>query len=182
MAPLLFIGLLLWFFLGLRGFTLRRGVSGPLAEALQQLGKQPPCAKEGVIAEALRSVKALASAQRESAGDDVRIVFDVLRREMRKYRRAIRAMVMAAPLLGLLGTVMGMIETFASLQQRALFAQSGGVAGGISEALITTQMGLLVAIPGLFAGRWLDRKEQRLATELERIRRRLHLNPNGASR
>ena len=53
-----------------------------------------------------------------------------------------------APLLGLLGTVGGMIETFSSIGQMALFAQSGGLAGGISEALLTTQMGLAAAIPG----------------------------------
>ena len=60
---------------------------------------------------------------------------------------------MVAPLAGLLGTVAGMIETFDSLGSMSLFSQSGGVAGGISQALISTQMGLAVAIPGLLAGR-----------------------------
>jgi len=53
------------------------------------------------------------------------------------------------PLLGLLGTVTGMESTFRSLLESGL-SQAEGMASGISEALITTQYGLLVAIPGLF--------------------------------
>ena len=60
------------------------------------------------------------------------------------------AMVCAAPLMGLLGTVMGMIETF-----QALGDKSGEtlklVSGGIKEALVTTQIGLMAALPGSFA-------------------------------
>jgi len=59
------------------------------------------------------------------------------------------ALTAAAPLLGLLGTVIGMIATF-----RAVSGQFGNtavhVSAGISQALITTQCGLVVAIPGLF--------------------------------
>mgnify|MGYP000411148160 CR=1 FL=1 len=59
-------------------------------------------------------------------------------------------LVSTAPLAGLLGTVMGMLTTF-----KGLSASSGGktidfVAGGISEALITTQTGLFIALPGIF--------------------------------
>jgi biopolymer transport protein ExbB len=58
-------------------------------------------------------------------------------------------LISAAPLLGLLGTVLGMIHTFQAI------ASGGGklteaMASGISEALITTEVGLLIAIPGLF--------------------------------
>ncbi|MDZ7829411.1 MAG: MotA/TolQ/ExbB proton channel family protein [Halofilum sp. (in: g-proteobacteria)] len=42
-----------------------------------------------------------------------------------------------------------MIETFESLGDMSLFSQSGGIAGGISQALFTTQLGLAVAIPGM---------------------------------
>ncbi|MEZ4323023.1 MAG: MotA/TolQ/ExbB proton channel family protein [Myxococcota bacterium] len=72
-----------------------------------------------------------------------------------------------APLAGLLGTVTGMIETFDSLATMSLFRGSGGVAGGISEALVSTQMGLAVAIPGLLAGRLLDRRAERIREELD---------------
>jgi biopolymer transport protein ExbB len=66
----------------------------------------------------------------------------------RRKRLLIGAMIAAAPLLGLLGTVAGMIGTFESLAGSA--AQSmGGLAGGISEALLNTEAGLAVAIPAL---------------------------------
>lgn len=73
-----------------------------------------------------------------------------------------RICVGAAPLLGLLGTVTGMLATFG-----ALAGGSGGektmsmVAGGISEALITTETGLVVALPGLFFQYQLMRKFER---------------------
>lgn len=62
-----------------------------------------------------------------------------------------------APLLGLLGTVTGMITTFDVL---AIFGTGNAkaMAGGISEALITTQTGLLIAIPGLYMKGFLDRR------------------------
>lgn len=61
----------------------------------------------------------------------------------------IGALAGAAPLLGLLGTVTGMIHTFSGVHG-ADGAISGQVADGIRQALITTQLGLLIAIPGLF--------------------------------
>jgi biopolymer transport protein ExbB len=75
--------------------------------------------------------------------------------------------VTVAPLLGLLGTVSGMIETFASMQGVALtHATEQTVAGGISVALISTQLGLVIGVPGLAAARLLARAEQRRAREL----------------
>ena len=61
----------------------------------------------------------------------------------------IRAMVAAAPLLGLLGTVIGMIETFESLANRAGENTVQGLSDGISMALITTETGLAIAIPAV---------------------------------
>ena len=59
------------------------------------------------------------------------------------------ALTAVAPLLGLLGTVMGMIQTFDAVA--AIGGNTGTrVAAGISQALITTQFGLVVAVPGVF--------------------------------
>jgi biopolymer transport protein ExbB len=60
----------------------------------------------------------------------------------------LRALVACSPLLGLLGTVKGMITTFIALGGRGV-ASMDMLSVGISEALITTQVGLVVAIPGL---------------------------------
>ena len=57
-----------------------------------------------------------------------------------------------------------------ALADMALFSQSGGIAGGISQALITTQMGLAIAIPGLIAGRILERKQALLLEELDELK------------
>ncbi len=84
-------------------------------------------------------------------------------------RQLVRTLVVLAPLAGLLGTVTGMIETFRSLADMALFTQGGGIAGGIAEALLTTQMGLAVSVPGLVVGRALDRRESALQADLDLI-------------
>lgn len=72
----------------------------------------------------------------------------------------------SAPLLGLLGTVTGIINTF---KQITLFG-SGDVkqlSGGISEALITTKFGLVVAIPSLLLHAYLSRKARSITTKME---------------
>lgn len=66
------------------------------------------------------------------------------------------ALTAAAPLLGLLGTVAGMIQTFDAVS--AISGNTGArVAAGISQALITTQFGLVVAVPGIFGAARLQR-------------------------
>lgn len=84
-----------------------------------------------------------------------------------RYTGTIQILANIAPLLGLLGTVGGMIKTFAVI---ALYGTGNAkaLASGISEALITTQTGLVVAIPGIFLAGFLRRKSDKL---LERMRR-----------
>lgn len=73
-----------------------------------------------------------------------------------------------APLLGLLGTVTGMISTF---QLVTLFGSGNAktLSGGISEALVTTQVGLVIAIPVLLVHAFLARKAKSLLGELEQV-------------
>jgi biopolymer transport protein ExbB len=71
-----------------------------------------------------------------------------------------------SPLLGLLGTVSGMIKTFHAISVHGV-GGPGPLAGGIAEALITTATGLLVAIPTLVAYRFLTDKTQALIFEME---------------
>jgi len=106
---------------------------------------------------------------REGTKADAELFLSEMEDDLSRYKIIIRTVVVLAPLLGLLGTVSGMIETFDSLAEMSLFSQSGGIAGGISQALITTQMGLAVAIPGLIIGRLLERKQLNLLVEMERI-------------
>ena len=62
--------------------------------------------------------------------------------------------VSGAPFLGLLGTVWGVMDTFAAIAQSGK-ADMGSMAPGVSAALVTTVAGLLVAIPSMFAYNWL---------------------------
>jgi biopolymer transport protein ExbB len=88
------------------------------------------------------------------------------RRQLRGRLAVIAALAGVAPLLGLLGTVLGMIETF---QVISVFGTSNAraMATGISVALITTETGLLIAIPGLFISGALIRKSKRLESALD---------------
>ncbi|BCS88144.1 MotA/TolQ/ExbB proton channel family protein [Pseudodesulfovibrio sediminis] len=71
-----------------------------------------------------------------------------------------------APLLGLLGTVSGMVDTFDVIAQFGT-GNAKGLASGISQALVTTQSGLIVAVPGMMAGGFLYRKANKLRRRME---------------
>ena len=83
----------------------------------------------------------------------------------------IKTMVAVAPLLGLLGTVIGMIEMFASLKGAQSIGGGSTVAGGISTALVTTQLGLMIAVPGLIASYLLTRQQLRRERDLSKLLR-----------
>lgn len=84
----------------------------------------------------------------------------------RHQRGIISVLIVASPLLGLLGTVMGMIATFDSLAAQAGARTMDGLSAGISQALITTETGLAVIIPAILilysAQRQLQRNVQKL--------------------
>lgn len=70
---------------------------------------------------------------------------------LRKYLRLFNGISQVAPLLGLLGTVMGMISSFSAISTSQETGQREMMAAGIAEALITTAAGMLIAIPALLA-------------------------------
>jgi len=76
----------------------------------------------------------------------------------REHCKNIATLAAVAPLLGLLGTIIGMIHTFETIE-RFGFGNSTLLADGISEALLTTQAGLLVAFPLLLANTYIKRKK-----------------------
>lgn len=153
MPPLVVSAFVLWYALGLRWVTFRGTLS--TGEALAQ----------GARARLPRG-----PARDAHLAPLIEQAYGPLKARLARGRALVRSLVTVAPLAGLLGTVAGMIETFDALGDNALFAQSGGIAGGISQALLTTQMGLIVAVPGVVAGRLLDRRQGRLEAELERIK------------
>ena len=90
-------------------------------------------------------------------------VMPLLNSETVSFVRTLRVVAVLAavmPLLGLLGTVLGMITTFGALTNRDL-AQVDALAGGISQALITTQAGLVISVPVLLVHGYLNAKIRR---------------------
>ncbi len=98
------------------------------------------------------------------------IVEDAGRQEAASLDRNLSALGTIAaisPLLGLTGTVFGMIRTFAIISEKGI-AHPSQLAGGISEALITTAAGLVVAIPTLIFYNYFTNKADRLVVEVEK--------------
>ncbi len=167
-APWLVIGLFaLWYGIGWRALTLRRGDRRSV-RALLDAARSGSLKPRGVLPTTTLLALASMSEPGEVRGNVIAAIGEV-RSVLSRHRALVQTIVILAPLAGLLGTVTGMIETFDSLAEMALFTQSGGIAGGISEALVSTQMGLAVAVPGVIAGRLLDRAEDRLNEELDEL-------------
>lgn len=163
------ISMLLWTTVVLRTLALRRGHRGPIASALTLLGRSGE--PRGVIDRFVRRAGAALQQPGGCSHDLDRWTTHEIDRT-HSYGAVLHALVAAAPLLGLLGTVGGMIETFGSMHA---FAGGGhhsdqSVAGGISVALVTTQMGLAIGIPGLVAARLLDRLARTRQAELQAAR------------
>jgi len=86
--------------------------------------------------------------------------------DMERYLGALGTIAAIAPLLGLLGTVIGMIKVFTALNLEGA-GNAAVLAGGISEALITTAAGLCVAIPAMMAHRFYVRRVDSLVVTME---------------
>lgn len=87
--------------------------------------------------------------------------------ELERWVPVLGTIASVSPLLGLLGTVLGMIVTFQAIQAQGGAADVGHLAGGISQALVTTFAGLTVGIPALMANRYLLARVDSLLLELE---------------
>lgn len=86
--------------------------------------------------------------------------------ELERFLNPLGTIATITPLLGLLGTVIGMIKVFAEIQLAGV-GNAGNLAGGISEALITTAAGLSVAIPALICHRYFIRRVDELVVGME---------------
>lgn len=86
--------------------------------------------------------------------------------DLERYLTSLGVIASIAPLLGLLGTVVGMIQVFTALMLEGS-GNPGVLAGGISQALITTAAGLTVAIPAIMCHRFLQRRVDELMIAME---------------
>ena len=170
MLPLILVAVVLWYALVFRLINVQTSSHGPrqLIEKARNktINLRSVTAKAAVVA----TETADAVQPRSQLRSQLNEKFNEFTADINQHRALVRTLVAVAPLLGLLGTVDGMIETFDSLGDMALFTETGGIAAGVSRALFTTQMGLAISIPGLLIGRMLERKQHNIVRELDQIK------------
>lgn len=167
------LNLLLWFGLGYRYIALQRGTMGnPRRLVEKHIKRGDKQAIRGILDLAIHDAIE-ASKEARSLGQNCRYyiedAFSPYRNSIKMYSVLVKTIVVISPLIGLLGTVIGMIETFEALTSSAMFSQGASISGGVSKALFTTELGLVVAVPGLIIGSILDRKEDRFNMDFDQI-------------
>lgn len=103
---------------------------------------------------------------REIMKESIEEVANHVVHELERYLNTLGTVAAITPLLGLLGTVIGMIKVFTAIRLEGT-GNAAVLAGGISEALITTAAGLTVAIPSLFFYRFFQRRVDELVIYME---------------
>ena len=98
--------------------------------------------------------------------DEIRITQLAIIEQQLKF---VKCLVAAAPLLGLLGTVLGMLQTFLGISTSGGVETAAVVASGISEALVTTETGLTIALPALFMVMFIQRQTHQEEAKLARL-------------
>jgi len=149
--------------------------SGQEVQALALLERRRSCRAQ--------LIRAAMTARRDASLDNTgeraeteRVARNLLARA-RVGLRPLELIVAIAPLLGLLGTVLGMIAAFQALQEAGSRADPSMLAGGIWEALLTTAAGMAVAIPAAMALTWFESIVDRLRLEMEDAATRIFLRP-----
>jgi len=173
MWVLFVLNLFLWYGLGYRYLILKRGTKGNIRRLIDKHEKRGETqAMRGMldyaVADALQAAKE-AKAIGANCRQHIHGVLFPYYMDTSRYAVLVKTIIVLAPLIGLLGTVIGMIETFDALQNSSMFSQGASISGGISKALFTTELGLVVAVPGLILGRVLDKKAERFELEFEQM-------------
>ena len=159
-----------------RIYVLRQGriIVPEIAEAVMTL----PASKDLSVAYAICDRRPgpfanLVKAGLDHADNDWTVIRDVLeetgRLEATRLTRrlgVLETVAAVSPLLGLLGTVLGMIRVFAAISAAGL-GNPESLSSGISEAMFTTAAGLIIGIPALVAYNWLNGRADRIIFDLE---------------
>jgi len=95
--------------------------------------------------------------------EEVERIASVRMNELRSFFRPLELIGALSPLLGLLGTVIGMIVAFQAMEAAGSQVDPSVLSGGIWKALLTTAVGMAVAIPVVAVHAWLERKTERVA-------------------
>lgn len=125
-------------------------------------GNPSPLARTLEAVMRMQASGANADATATEASRVAALQIDILRRLL----RPLELIAYLSPLLGLLGTVIGMIRAFQALEQAGSRIDPGLLSGGIWEALLTTAAGLIVAIPAVVMLQWFERIAERSALDM----------------
>lgn len=142
-----------------------RGVSIPSLSEFERLQKRPPAEWDkqygGYSKSLLEKLVAALGRPHKVGGAELDVAYQEFRFLLNRWLPVIALTAAVSPLLGLLGTVTGMIKTFELI---SLFGTGDArlLSGGISEALITTKFGLVVAIPALVLHAYLQRRTKKI--------------------
>ncbi|GGO84827.1 hypothetical protein GCM10011348_31950 [Marinobacterium nitratireducens] len=134
--------------------------NGQTTRALEVLNDRRPAAELVALA-----IRGLSDDSRDSSllKDELERVATLRLNQLRSFLRPLEVIATLSPLLGLLGTVLGMIVAFQQMEAAGNQVDPSVLSGGIWQALLTTAVGLAVAIPVLTAHHWLERKTERAA-------------------
>ena len=168
MPPLLLVTILLWYAISYRASMIRLNTNNP-RRLVQKRLENPDMPTKTLMEEAVVIGLDVSKNYPQAIRKNLDVIFRDYYTALNQYRRLVTVLLVVAPLLGLLGTVSGMIETFDSLQDMTFMSQDGGIAKGISQALITTQFGLSISVPGLIFHSYINRKQLLLEQELEQL-------------
>jgi biopolymer transport protein ExbB len=156
---------------------LRLGALGPVEEALRHWRHHEPQAAIAAVTAHRQPVArllhvALTGLQRPQVDqatlrEELTRVASAELERLRGYLRALEVIGTMSPLLGLLGTVLGMIEAFKRLETAGANVDPAILSGGIWQALLTTAVGLSIAIPVVLAHTWLERRVERCGHRME---------------
>lgn len=165
----------LWQFAG-AGLSDRRPVERVLVEARQGNLAAASKAAEGGRGPAMRALAAALThgadlthdTDQNRAREAAWLAASEELESARSWLRPLEVIAALAPLLGLFGTVLGMIAAFAELEAAGSRVDPSILSGGIWEALLTTAVGLAVAIPAVAAFNWFERRIERAESLAER--------------
>ena len=182
MLPILICSIVALAIIGERFWTLRQASISPSglvdevwgwiqnkkleADKIRQLRQQSPLGQ--ILAAGLINANGSRAIMRESVEETGRHVVHQLER----YLNALGTIATITPLMGLLGTVIGMIDVFSAITAHGV-GNAAILAGGISQALLTTAAGLSVAIPSLIMHRHFERKVDSFVVQMEQDALRL---------
>jgi len=177
MIPLILVGLaalLISVFKGIQLMNLSRQYHRvDVQAAMNLLKKQDETSWQTFLREQDKSIRLMMETVSEYKKEPRETIEEIMHERllsclprMEKYLGTLAVLGAVAPLLGLLGTVTGIIHVFRMV---TLFGSNDAsiLSGGISEALVTTEFGLVIAIPVLLVHAWLNRRVRTLAGQLE---------------